>query len=305
MHGRFRLRVGTACSRCAFLRDRPDPDRLIEYEAKLNNFFPGSKALAICQYDVRLFSPQTLLAILETHPVAAIGAEIHPNPYYMSPDLYLAEDRAQHLLHRRIAAIKERSQTEKWLAEQEKEHRHLLENLHAAVVVFEADTRISFCNKKAQEMLGISKDEIMDKMAGDTMRRLYREDGTRLPLKEYPVVRVLDTRKPISNMVFGIENPTSKEITWSLINAYPEIKNNVLERIVVIFMDISERKLAEERLRRHETIVKNSTDMLALVDREHTYRVVNSAYASLFGKSPDEIIGMRQSSVTPPRSCRP
>ncbi|GAG34605.1 unnamed protein product, partial [marine sediment metagenome] len=39
------------------LRGLPGSERLIEYEAKLNEFFPGSKCLAICQYDRRAFDP--------------------------------------------------------------------------------------------------------------------------------------------------------------------------------------------------------------------------------------------------------
>ncbi len=35
--------------------------------------------------------------------------------------------------------------------------------------------------------------------------------GTRIPLEEFPVVRVLDTGEPIANLVVGVLSPTAEE----------------------------------------------------------------------------------------------
>src|SRR3712207_766479 len=45
-------------------------ERLIEYEVALNNYFPGSDALAICQYHRQRFSPSVIRDVLRTHPLA-------------------------------------------------------------------------------------------------------------------------------------------------------------------------------------------------------------------------------------------
>ncbi|MBW1933126.1 MAG: MEDS domain-containing protein [Deltaproteobacteria bacterium] len=44
------------------LRGIPGSERLLEYEAKVNRFFPGSRLLGLCQYDRRLFGPSMLHA---------------------------------------------------------------------------------------------------------------------------------------------------------------------------------------------------------------------------------------------------
>jgi DNA-binding CsgD family transcriptional regulator/PAS domain-containing protein len=74
------------------LRGLPGSERLIEYEAKLNRFFPGSKCLAICQYDRRAFSAPLLLDVLTTHPIAVIGTCVYDNLYYVSPGDLLGPD---------------------------------------------------------------------------------------------------------------------------------------------------------------------------------------------------------------------
>ena len=74
------------------LRELPGSERLIEYEAKLNEFLPGSKCLTICQYDRRAFAPALLLDVLSTHPAAVVGAEVYDNLYYMPPTEFLGHE---------------------------------------------------------------------------------------------------------------------------------------------------------------------------------------------------------------------
>lgn len=50
------------------LKGSPGSDRLMEYESKLNSFFPGSKCVALCQYDKRLFNMDLLNTVAEIHP---------------------------------------------------------------------------------------------------------------------------------------------------------------------------------------------------------------------------------------------
>lgn len=84
------------------LRGLPGSDQLIEYEEKLNEFFPESKCLAICQYDRRRFDPALLLDVLATHPLAVVGMEVTNNFYNMpsrdSEDQGKAEKKLRDLL---------------------------------------------------------------------------------------------------------------------------------------------------------------------------------------------------------------
>jgi PAS domain S-box-containing protein len=57
------------------------------------------------------------------------------------------------------------------------------------------------------------------------------------------------------------------------------------------WIDISERKAAEERLRRSDVIVAGSTDMLALLDASYTYIHANQHYAGAFGMKREQLVG--------------
>ena len=91
----------------------PGWERLIEYEARLNHFFPGSKALAICQYSEARFSPELLLDVLTTHPLVIVGGLVCRNFYYVPPDKFLREKRDPKLEYARyLRHIQEREQLE-------------------------------------------------------------------------------------------------------------------------------------------------------------------------------------------------
>ena len=69
------------------LRGLPGSQRLMEYESKLNTVLSGGQCLGLCQYDRRSFDLATLEQVLLTHPIVAVGAKIHDNPYYPPPDV--------------------------------------------------------------------------------------------------------------------------------------------------------------------------------------------------------------------------
>ncbi len=97
------------------LRGMPGSERLIEYEIKLNRFFPFHRALAMCQYDRRRFPSHILLDILRTHPIAFIGTEFYENFYYVPPESLLEQDRADVELRCWVDGLAKRKQMEQEL----------------------------------------------------------------------------------------------------------------------------------------------------------------------------------------------
>ncbi|NTV23743.1 MAG: hypothetical protein HGA85_05210 [Nanoarchaeota archaeon] len=62
-------------------------ERLMEYESKLRNFFPGSRTCAICQYDERAIDPGILAESIHCHPEVIFYNKRCENLYY-SPNLF-------------------------------------------------------------------------------------------------------------------------------------------------------------------------------------------------------------------------
>jgi phosphoserine phosphatase RsbU/P len=139
--------------------------------------------------------------------------------------------------------------SEKKLHDSEKRYRSLLANLDTAVVVHAPDTRILLSNYRAQELLGLSDANMAKKKDIDPEWYFIRDDGTRLPVKEYPVNIVLTTLKPLQYYLVGINHPKNNDIVWVEVNAFPEFDDDGnLRQIVVTFWDVTKRKTAEDSL---------------------------------------------------------
>jgi hypothetical protein len=96
------------------LAGEPGSERLVEYESRLNEFFPGSKCYAVCQYDRRRFDAEMLLDILNTHPNVLFGREDFDNSrmYFVPTESFLGADRQGATLDRWLENLSLKRQAE-------------------------------------------------------------------------------------------------------------------------------------------------------------------------------------------------
>lgn len=74
------------------LKGIPGSERLIEYEALLNEAFSTHPVIGLCQYDVNKFSGAAILDVLKVHPMMIVNGQIVRNPYYVETRKFLKEN---------------------------------------------------------------------------------------------------------------------------------------------------------------------------------------------------------------------
>ncbi|MCP3891657.1 MAG: PAS domain S-box protein [Desulfobulbaceae bacterium] len=149
----------------------------------------------------------------------------------------------------RLGHIIEKKQAEEALREGEEEYRSILNNLLIGVVVHASDTSIMFNNREAENILGLTYEQMSGKKAIDPAWNFMQEDSTIMKVEEYPVSKVFSTKKPIHNFVLGINRPDRDYVTWVIVNAIPVFSNDSeLAKMVVNFVDITALKQAEKKL---------------------------------------------------------
>ncbi len=135
----------------------------------------------------------------------------------------------------------------------EKRYRTLIQRIQAAVVVHGADAQVVASNRKAQELLGLSEDQLQGKAVTDRAWQFFRADGSAVPPEEYPAYRVCVTRQPVKDLVARIHRSgkSGASDVWVLVNADPVLgRDGEVSQVIVTFSDITELKRAEGRLHR-------------------------------------------------------
>jgi two-component system cell cycle sensor histidine kinase/response regulator CckA len=181
------------------MQDLPGSDRLVEYEARLNDFFSGSRCVALCQYDMRRFAPALLLDVLRTHPLAVIGAETYDNPHYIPPSNLLGMDRAASDLRHWMQDMVNRKEADAALRESEAYFREITENASDMIVIVDEKGSITYASPSVERFLGYRPEEMIGK---STLDFIHPEDIQRAMLDFGAAVSTEETAIPNSFRVF-------------------------------------------------------------------------------------------------------
>lgn len=184
--------------------------------------------------------------------------------------------------------ITDRKQAEQALRDSNEKYLDLMSSLGTGVVLHGPDTSILLSNPKASEILGISPEQMKGKKAIDPRWRFVKNDGTDMPLEEYPVNKALSSMKSFSEYFIGLKRPDRKYITWVNVNAslvYDEYKK--IKYVTISFNDTTEQKQAEQALKeseeRFKDLMKQSPFGIQIMDTSGVTTLINSAFENLWG----------------------
>jgi PAS domain S-box-containing protein len=302
-------------------RDGFDPDwQCVDNEADFRAALHPSVDIILADYSLPQWSATHAIRVLQETDLdipliiisGTLGEELAVACIKQGAVDFFLKDRLARLGSAVVNALNakrlrvEKQQAVKTLRAREQQYRELIENLHSGIVVHAPDTRIILHNQKASELLGLSHDQMMGRTTADPVWNFIREDGSPMPTDEYPVNRVLASRQPLTNLVLGIGRPGTADRVWVLKNAFPVFNDQQeIEHIVVTFVDITDRKRAEEALRESEarvrTVIESAADAVISVDHEGNIIAWNRSAARIFGWAVDQIIGTNLTHIMPER----
>jgi PAS domain S-box-containing protein len=264
------------------LRRFSSAEKLIQYEARLNDFLPGSRCLALCQYDRRHFEPAILLDVLRTHPVVVVGTEIYNSFYYIPPDELLGEDVPAAELRNWINNLAQGKQVENALRASEERCRSVITAMEEGIVIYATDGSITACNPSAERILGMSSDQIKGRASLSPGWCAIHQDGTSFAQGVCPAATALRSGEPCSNVIRSIHKPDGT-LAWVSVNSQPLFHAGETRpyAAVISFTDITQSVRAERELKtyrdRLEERVKERTAELEVaieqLEREITERI--------------------------------
>ncbi len=193
-----------------------------------------------------------------------------------------------------VAIAITRMQNEEALKESEEKFRALADATPNIVFVYR-DNRILYVNPAAISISRHSKEELLKMNFIDIIHPDYQDiikEGIKARMEGYRGLRHYELK---------VIKKTGEEM-WLDVSANL-ISYEGSPAGIVTCMDITERKLAEEELRREknalETIMENTRAQLAYLDPQFNFIEANSAYALGSGHKKDDLIGRNHFSLFP------
>ncbi len=129
----------------------------------------------------------------------------------------------------------------------------LLDSIQAGIIVHGRTSEVLYINRIAAELMGIPRTALLGAEHSDPRWDFIREDGSTLPLDEYPIARVFATGKAMKRLILGYNRGTDGKVIWAMCDAYPmHDRAGEISRVIVSFTDITELKEAERALQKSD-----------------------------------------------------
>ncbi|MEQ8276206.1 MAG: response regulator [Deltaproteobacteria bacterium] len=163
------------------------------------------------------------------------------------------------------ADISERAAAHDELRRTEAITAKLIDTIPAGVVLVSTDGNILEANQKACEVLGLTRDELNQRVVQDFETKTIYEDGEECPVEDYPVVRCLQTGQPQPALLLGVHRP-DRAVRWAVFSAVPahHPDTGVLLGAIVSFLDVTESRAADEERRKLEERLAHTQKMEAI-----------------------------------------
>lgn len=179
------------------------------------------------------------------------------------PNVKLAESVLR-IFATRASGELERKMAEQELLASERLNQRIIESMPGGVVELDANRVIRFANEQAQRFLGLEYDEAAERYLERFVEKtMISEDGSVCPRDEDPLVQCLATGLGQPPRVIGVKR--SDGILWGIFTAIPLAgPGGKLDGVVVMFVDITDRKRAEEERRRLEAQMQHAQKLESL-----------------------------------------
>jgi PAS domain S-box-containing protein len=183
--------------------------------------------------------------------------------------------------------ITERKRAEEALKESEEFSSNLLNYSGNPIIVINPDTSIKFVNPALEKMTGFSSSELIGRKAPYPFWAKKKQN-----------LIMEDLRKAMRKGARKLEEQFQKksgEKFWIEITSTPIKSKGELKYYLANWVDITERKKAEQALKDSEeklsALIKNSADIIQIVDSEGHITFISPSVESVLGYQPEELIG--------------
>jgi len=171
--------------------------------------------------------------------------------------------------------ITERKQAEEALLRERDLVAHIMDTSPAGIMVVNRDGQISFANARAEQVLGLNRDQMSQRRYNDPAWRITDYHGNAFPDEDLPFRQVLRTGQPVYDIRAASERPDGQRVLLAM-NAAPLLDEaGQVDGMVAAVDDVTRRVQAEEELRKHreqleELVAERTRELSTLLETSNT-----------------------------------
>jgi two-component system cell cycle sensor histidine kinase/response regulator CckA len=193
---------------------------------------------------------------------------------------------------RRLTAEQTSRHLEKELLKERTLIAQLMETSPVGITFVNVKGKITYANARAEEILGLSKSEIIRREYNSPAWRMTDIDGNPYPEKKLPFRQVKRTKKSVKDVRHAIEWPNGKRVFLS-INGTPLFSGTgKFSGMLSMLEDITELNKAEEALLIKDHTIASTINGMAIAEFDGNITYVNRAFLDMWGyESDDQVLG--------------
>lgn len=182
--------------------------------------------------------------------------------YYVHDNgLFLKKDGKPYRMLGTMRDLTDKVLSEEKLKQNEERYRSLLTDLQIGVMVQQTDSTITLINKVAAGIFNADPSEAKGvKTIPNHNWIVLNENGKIFPPEKRPFLIALQTKKPVENIVIGLQRTSDDPVKWMLVSSHPQLdeQGNVKE-VISTLNDITKQRISEDALKNISTGVAATT----------------------------------------------
>lgn len=164
----------------------------------------------------------------------------------------------------------------------------ILDQLTCGVVVHAPDSSITYANKRACELLHLTRDQLYGRTSFHPEWVVLDGSGQPFPPQHHPAVVALKSGEAVEAVEMGVRGTASSPLRWLEVAAAPERgPDGDVARVVVTFTDITARREVQARREEEQMLLAEVLNTvpagITVVDRDGRVSLRNSEADRLLG----------------------
>jgi PAS domain S-box-containing protein len=178
---------------------------------------------------------------------------------------------------------------------------NIIESMEGGVFAIDKNSRITLCNRAAEEITGFKKEEVLNKKCCDILQ-------SDLCQEVCPLEKTMETGKPVYNYEINITTKAGNKIPVNITTSPLRSSNNEIIGVIENFRDLTKHKglwgkLRQERNRAQQYLNVAGVIIVAINERG-VVTLINKKGRDVLGYTEEEIIGKDWFDLSLPENVR-